>query len=135
MKLSGNFHIQTRNCHSLGFLPVLKNPVIWKVKSMCSFLHVQRFFSSLAIFQFSWENKNPTQEGQKFPVFFLFPETTQMQNLSTKLCDRLSRKKKVLCTFLYKDVAETVDTIILLKPHPPNMSLKDKEILFCILRA
>lgn len=58
-----------------------------------------------------------------------------MQNLSTKLCDRLSRKKKVLCTFLYKDVAETVDTIILLKPHPPNMSLKDKEILFCILRA
>lgn len=59
---------------------------------------------------------------------------TQIQNLSAKLCDRLSRKK-VLCTFLYQNVAETLGTFILLKPRPPNMSLKDKEILFCILRA
>lgn len=58
-----------------------------------------------------------------------------MQNLSTKVCDRLSRKKKKVCTFLYQDVAETPDTFILLKPRPPNIPLKDKEIKFCILRV
>lgn len=68
-----------------------------------------------SIFPFSWDDTNAE------PIY---------QGLW-----QIQQKKKVSCTFLYQDVAEMPDTFRLLKPCPPNISLKDKEIMFCILRA
>lgn len=75
------------------------------------------------------------RKDKNFQYFSFFLRQHKCRTYLPSSVTDSAEKKKVLCTFLYQDVAETVDTIILLKPHPPNMSLKDKEILFCILRA